>query len=217
VPPIDQVAKAAKQAERAAKRMAEGPKPPGHDRSLIDLKKQLPPPDEWNATIEAIKNDSPRSAALLAVAHLDCLLEEQIRFRFRGGTDEVQKLLLGPGAALSSTEAKANLLFCLGVFGEVTLADIKTICGIRNVFAHSPQIVTFEHMSIRNKCAELKTPKAYLMSYKPSCWPLVPMADVGSPRYIFINTAIGLGMRIWCQWALGEQGFKLDLRVPDLP
>lgn len=172
----------------------------------------------WKAIEHALNTDSPRAAALLAVAHLDMWLEDDIHSKFVAYARAKDERLFGPGAPLSSTEAKVHLCYSMGMFGDITRDDLIKICNIRNIFAHSPFPATFEFQTIKNLCFELKAIKTY------EDRKIYRIANLGSdytnPRKMFVNYSIGIPMMIWMVSKFKDGQvviMSMDLREPPLP
>ena len=85
-----------------------------------------------------------------------------------------------PGAPLSSFHAKIVIGHALGIYGEVTLDDLRRIKLIRNAFAHSPTAITFETPEIKKECLAL--------SYV-NVGTSVPIPSDTDPRSKFLRTA----------------------------
>jgi hypothetical protein len=101
-----------------------------------------------------IRSETDRGAAILAAAYLDDRLREAISARFynRGRTAAE---LLGPNGYLGQYAAKCKIAYCLGLYGKTILSDLTIIGKIRNLFAHSKQLLQFTDPNITDLCDKL--------------------------------------------------------------
>ena len=196
--------------------------PPGHGLSASELSRTAPNPKEWKAVAYALQHDSPRSAALLGAAHVDNTLEHELRRDFIALPVEEYEKLFRPGSGpLSSTEAKIHLAYCLGAFGEITRNDLVRIVKIRNLFAHSAHAITFDTMTIRNLCFELKALKAYEAN---GIWQNKdPAVNIEDPRELYIRTCLDVSFTVFFERhtiivnGIKTTQVKLKMGTPALP
>ena len=69
------------------------------------------------------------------------------------------KLFDGYGP-LASLSAKSDIAFALGIVDKATHSKLAVVRKVRNKFAHSASIITFEQIDIAALLAPLKVPDA---------------------------------------------------------
>lgn len=196
--------------------MSSASKPPGDDLSVAQLTRSGPNPAEFRDVRQALENDSPRAAALLGAAHLDFQLEQVITQELVARDQaDYDKLFRSGGGPMSSTEAKVHLAYCMGIFGEITKADLQKICKIRNIFAHSALAVTFDTMAIKNLCLELKA----LTAYREKGLPIMKYSslDHKNPRLTYIQSCVEIPMALSIERKMtivnGIRTMRVELKV----
>lgn len=136
---------------------------PNDDDLIDDLREAV---KSINAYYEELEGESPRAAAILAVASLEDELERLIRTKFpKNITRQVWKKIAGPTAALGSYNAKIHLSRAFGFYGHETLSTLETISTIRNKFAHRKEVRSFDHPLIREQASKLSKNPFSAFSY----------------------------------------------------
>ncbi len=108
---------------------------------------------------EVFRHESDRAVGVLAPAYLDALLEDLLRdFFIEGKSADV---LLRPDGPLGTFSSKIDAAHALGFINDDTQRDLNLIRKIRNDFAHQVDLHSFEDDPIKNRCAELGTPKQW--------------------------------------------------------
>ena len=116
--------------------------------------------DETNACLKQIRQtESDRGAVLVAAAFAEELLRRLFKARMRLSGKLTEDLFDGHGP-LSTFSALTKIAFCLKWIGPNTFHDLELIRSIRNGFAHSHKLVTFENPSVRSRCRDFKLVKA---------------------------------------------------------
>ena len=87
----------------------------------------------------ALADESDRGAAVLAVAHFEIQLRDEMTHRLELDDNEKlrKKIFDCPGAPLSSFSAKIDVAGALGLYSQKTLTGLHIVRKIRNKFAHS--------------------------------------------------------------------------------
>lgn len=131
---------------------------PSPSKRLRELAKKIPEENETRALIRQlagkhVKADYP--VAMLGSALIERALEAAILSRFVQLKDEDYQLIFSPerNGILADFGRRIRFAYALGLFGPDTYQDLKYISLIRNLFAHSPNLLDFEHPEIRNTCA----------------------------------------------------------------
>jgi hypothetical protein len=132
------------------------------DKSFKDLiRKHLERDAAWAEVRDwRTSNTNDRAGVLVIAAILDQALQSAIMTHCVTPDPEILfDFQNDNGAVLSTTAAKINLAYHLGIIPEWMKRDLKSINDIRNVFAHSPQPLSFDRSEIRAKCSELSSSK----------------------------------------------------------
>jgi DNA-binding MltR family transcriptional regulator len=112
---------------------------------------------DYNDFQQHYKDESDRSAAILASSFLENCLEQLIREKL---ADHPVKdglfRCFGPFATFS---ARADIALLLGLIPEHIYNDLKTIRKIRNEFAHTPRPLSFDEGKIKDLAANLISAK----------------------------------------------------------
>jgi DNA-binding MltR family transcriptional regulator len=116
------------------------------------LKKQAA---EFLAFRRSLTNESDRGCALFAAAYLDKALSDLLYLSL-ARDKRIEKDLFEGTAPLSSFSARIKLAFYLGKISKECRADLDTIRGIRNEFAHHAQLISFDAQSIADRCRNLQ-------------------------------------------------------------
>jgi DNA-binding MltR family transcriptional regulator len=116
------------------------------------LKKQL---EEFTAFRKALTHESDRGCALFAAAYLDKALSDLLYLSLV--TDKkIEKDLFEGTAPLSAFSDRIKMAYYLGKISKECRADLDTIRGIRNDFAHHATIISFDDQSIADRCRNLQ-------------------------------------------------------------
>ena len=147
--------------------------------------------DEVTAYFDELEGESPRAAAILAVAGLEDELEALLRSKFPETTSNANwKRIAGPGPTPFGTiKAKTEVAEAFGCYGPKTRKTIERIATVRNKFAHRTNIRDFDHPDVLKLCKELADNPVYPHAYIEN----PPAKDV---RYNFINTVKDLTDRL---------------------
>jgi hypothetical protein len=165
-------------------------RPPDRKKlKLSDLARLRPERGSW--IDEEIRSGTDRSAALVAAADLDQTLEDVILIRFVDlNLDEHNELFRGLAAPLGTFAAKIRIGYALGIYGQLTRADLLKISQVRNVFAHASVRVDFETEEISDACRSLKCIGEY--SKLGFGLGLTYDLDGASPKVLFISTVYSI-------------------------
>ncbi len=133
-------------------------------RKLAELIRSSPTGADASIALQEMAQSSDRVAAILATAWLDRALEKALlRSMISPLPDKERKELFdGSGSApLASISAKIRLAYAIGVYGSITRDDLEVLSGLRNIFAHSAEAVSFDTPEIRERCLRLKAFEYY--------------------------------------------------------
>jgi DNA-binding MltR family transcriptional regulator len=110
---------------------------------------------EFVAFRQALTKESDRGCALFAAAFLDKALSDLLYLSLVS-EKRIEKDLFEGTAPLSSFSARIKLAFYLGKISKECRADLDTIRGIRNEFAHHAEVISFDRQSIADRCRNLQ-------------------------------------------------------------
>ncbi|MFS0756125.1 MltR family transcriptional regulator [Noviherbaspirillum sp. 1P10PC] len=110
---------------------------------------------EFMAFRQTLTKESDRGCALFAAAYLDKALSDLLYLSLVADK-RIEKDLFEGTAPLSSFSARIKLAFYLGKISKECRADLDTIRGIRNDFAHHAEPISFEDQSIADRCRNLQ-------------------------------------------------------------
>jgi hypothetical protein len=135
---------------------------------LKKLVKELPDKQEvLNALMTLQVEDthtSDRTTAIVGASFLERALETAIVTKFVHylGNEERLDLFDGDrGAPLGSFSARIRIAYALGVYGPKTRDHLNSIRAIRNAFAHSPRVLTFDTAQVREVADQLALYKGH--------------------------------------------------------
>jgi len=109
---------------------------------------------ELSAVFNAVRNDSERSAVMVAAAHLSELLRRLILERLIENSG-AKNLFAGPTAPLGSFSSRASAAFALGLITHAEHRHITLIRRIRNAFAHEAR-ASFRDEGVVSKCFQFE-------------------------------------------------------------
>lgn len=107
---------------------------------------------------DQIQKDSDRAAGIVAAAIVEQRLAEFLQSRFPE-TKLAERLtlkLFNSTSPLGSFSAKIDAAYLFGYISEDAQSDLQVIKEIRNRFAHSLDIDSFERPEIKSRCENLK-------------------------------------------------------------
>jgi hypothetical protein len=146
---------------------------------------------DLTAYYSELDGESPRAAAILAVASLENELKRLIRTRLVADmSNTLWERLAGSGSApFGSLNAKIDMCQALGFFGHRTATAIGQMGSIRNKFAHLTDVRDFGHPKVRAIWNELRT------------YPLCPTRGIDAPagkdiQWAYIATIKELQIRL---------------------
>ena len=117
------------------------------DALLEDLRKAV---REVTAYYEELEGESPRAAAILAVAGLEDELERLLLTKFPGVSKKTWEEIAGPGfRPLGSFKARNDVAHAFGFYGRQTRAMLEKISAVRNKFAHDTGVRQFDDQALK--------------------------------------------------------------------
>ncbi len=138
--------------------------------------------------VNVLNSESDIGCILVSVSFLDQCLGILLKDIFIKSSATVDNILK-PDGLLGEFSSKAKLCYCLSLIDKKKYSDLVKIAEIRNHFAHSHILLSFNNLEIQNKCKELKSYEGSLnMEHMES------MFDNPSviARQIFVHTATNI-------------------------
>lgn len=142
-------------------------------------------------------NASEYGEVMIGHRWIDVNLTEAIRSRFVEETKGAAHKLFDYPGGLSSFSARVYLGRCMGIFGPITYADLRTINEIRNAFVHPSEdesgevcVLGFDHPAISGLCKKLRFIDHMLH-------PVDKSALIGSARELFNQTVGNMALCLW--------------------
>jgi DNA-binding MltR family transcriptional regulator len=127
-------------------------------RASSKLLKEPPSSDEQVDFLFALRKAPDHALAVTAAAYLDHSVELLLRSFFRDDLTSEDDRRLFDGAAngiLGTSSAKIRVAYAIRLFKKPVYLDMLLVNHIRNVFAHSLHIVTFQHEDVIRNCKQL--------------------------------------------------------------
>ncbi len=102
-----------------------------------------------------LDTETDRGCALMTAAFLEEQLKGLLEKTLVHDSEVFKDLFSGTGG-LATFSSKINLCYLMGLIAPSVQRDLHLIRKIRNEFAHSMQIIDFNHSSIASRCRELQ-------------------------------------------------------------
>jgi hypothetical protein len=109
--------------------------------------------ESLKALIESTKNEPDLVLVLLVGNYLDGILEATLSKRLSPGN--TAKRLLSHIGPLGTFQARIDLCYCLSLISKEAKKNLDAIGLIRNRFAHSHRLLTFDDVEIAAHCERL--------------------------------------------------------------
>lgn len=124
--------------------------------------------NDLNSYYNELAGESPRAAAILAVASLEDELERLLASKFPPDiSSNLWKDIAGPGfTPLGSFKARVDICHAFGFFGPHTRSALMSIASIRNKFAHRTDVRDFDQPLIVEECQRFNQNSEYTIECK---------------------------------------------------
>ena len=167
-------------------------------RAFKQITRATPKILEMEAVWEGIDACPDGTAALIVSAWLDRHLEEALKLKFiEGITEQEATSLFENQGPLESLGAKTNIAYVLGVIGKKTKQNIILATQIRNVFAHAPELVTFDTPEVKARCRGFDIIKA--LGEAPHIRYAVTSDVIPGARYQFLESCVAMVVALLLQ------------------
>jgi hypothetical protein len=129
-------------------------------KGRIKLRNRLrdaPTLEELGAVVSSLKDTPPLVTAILAAGIVEDALERALQANLRNVTPEYWKQLTAESAPLNTFNQKILMAAALGLIDENTRHALVSIKTIRNHFAHSKRLESFNDELVRDELGKMKT------------------------------------------------------------
>lgn len=128
---------------------------------IRDVSKEKPTKEDGEKLRKAFASVStePLMVAILGAAMIEHDLEELLRPRFPRKDQSTWDRLTSDGGPLGTLANKINTGYAFSIYDETTRCALLTISHVRNAFAHSKKLISFDHELIRNELRSLTMPE----------------------------------------------------------
>ncbi len=127
---------------------------------LRDLSRLPPTKEEQDALLAAITSTTaPNATAILGAVFVEHELEVSLRRRFTRNDDDTWAAMLADNGPLSTFFAKIVTGYAFRLYDEPTMDNFHIVRNIRNAFAHSKKLISFDHELIVAELSKVNTPK----------------------------------------------------------
>lgn len=117
-----------------------------------------------------LTKESDRGCVLLASSHLDFMLKKLLDSKLVGSKKQ-KKQIFDFNGSLGTFSSKIIMSYSLGLLSPLAQQDIQAIRKIRNEFAHTTEVISFDQESVKNACNNFNynisidsTPRAQFMN-----------------------------------------------------
>lgn len=118
------------------------------------------------AAFKALKDEADRSAAIIAATFVEDRLTRKLKANLRDDTstkETARRELFRSTGPLGVFATKIRMGFMMRFYGGIAYKDLTTIKEIRNKFAHSMDVLSFQTTEIVNLCKNLKIVEHYVV------------------------------------------------------
>jgi hypothetical protein len=123
--------------------------------------------DELTNLLDALgAQTSPLSKALLGAALVEHDLDNSLRGCLKIKTDAEWEGLVDERGPLSSFSRKIQMGRALRIYDSSFQTNLDVIRNVRNAFAHSKRLITFDHELVQKELARIKPLKNNVRKYK---------------------------------------------------
>jgi hypothetical protein len=128
--------------------------------------------DDITRTLQTLKKESDRGAAIIGAAAMDLALTTALKDHLQKH-ERVANAFFAMTGPVGDFAAKIDIALLTGLVGKEMYRDLVTIKDIRNYFAHKLNVTDFKSEAIRTLAANLKLIETRLCEGDPNSykWP----------------------------------------------
>jgi hypothetical protein len=130
---------------------------PGKEK-VRDLSRKSPTDIEADAVYAAFRHGVPMVCAILAQTLIEHELEKTLRQKFKLKDDSTWDRLSGENGPLATFNQKIICGYAFGIYDDVTRHNLSILKDIRNAFAHSKRIISFDEVGIKRSLSSTRLP-----------------------------------------------------------
>ena len=123
--------------------------------SWDSILKTKPTIETITAAMAELETDGPRGTIVLGVALIEGVLRDAVLYHMVTLTDKERDQLLGGYAPLSSFSALTKVAYAFRIIGPKTRDDLDRLRRLRNGFAHSQLVLSFETPELIDEISKL--------------------------------------------------------------
>jgi hypothetical protein len=158
--------------------------------TIRDLSRARPTPEERAAMLESLADGHPLVAAVLGITVVEMSLEDILWSKMPHWNRELWTLLSNENGPLSTIYQKIVLGYALGLYDEKFAENLHIVRRIRNAFAHSKKLITFDDPLIVAELRRVQLPDAKRSPlYKRLKW---VKNHKDNPQHAYLNLCLFL-------------------------
>lgn len=115
--------------------------------------------DESRAVRQSLARSSDIASAILGVAGMEGHLEQMIRKKLKNRDDDIWNALTLNRGPLSDFKSLIDIGFAMGLYGGKLRDCMHTLREVRNTFAHSKRLLSFQHEDVGRLLRRVKPPR----------------------------------------------------------
>jgi hypothetical protein len=131
---------------------------PAGKEKVRDVSRKSPTDAEADAVYAAFRNGVPMVCAILGQALIEYELEKTLRQKFKLKDDSTWDRLIGENGPLATFNQKIICGYAFGIYDDVTRHNLSILKDIRNAFAHSKRIISFDEVGIKRSLSSTRLP-----------------------------------------------------------
>jgi hypothetical protein len=127
-------------------------------QKVHDLNRKGPTHAEADAVYKAFRHGAPIVCAILGQALIEHELEKTLRQKFKLKDDSTWDRLTGENGPLATFNQKIICGYAFGIYDDVTSHNLIILKNIRNTFAHSKRVISFDEIVIKRSLSSTRLP-----------------------------------------------------------
>ena len=105
--------------------------------------------------IEELQRNSEAGSVLVTAAIMDDWLQRLLLAAMRPLSNNVAERIFGSAHPLCDIAPKADIAFAFNLIDQQTLKNIRAVKGIRDLFAHTRDLIDFSTVEVIDECGAL--------------------------------------------------------------
>ena len=154
--------------------------------SLRDFSRQPLTDAEQDALWATVSNAEPIATAILGVAMVEHELERLLQRRFPRNDEKTWKLLVAESGPLGSLHTKILAGYAFRIYDNDVKHNLEIIQEIRNGFAHSKRLLSYDHDLIITRLRTVRIAKGFTKRWHPYLMDITSGKADGKTAYVNI-------------------------------